>query len=203
MAIERPQMAGVVLAGGLSRRMGGTDKSGMELADKPLWLHAAERLAPQVATVLINANRAPERFAEAGLPVLPDTIDGHKGPLAGVLAGLDHCRKLDGMTHLVTVAVDTPFFPHDLGAQLAAQACDHTTVVLATSGGNRHPVFGLWPVALADDLESWLRSSDTMKVMAFVGRHRHAFAEFEITGSRDPFFNINTPDDLQTARGAP
>lgn len=199
MVLTRMEMAGLVLAGGLSRRMQGADKSDLHLAGTPLWRNALDRLAPQVSALMINANSAPDRFAGTGLPVLPDTISGHKGPLAGVLAGLRYAETHNAISHVVSVAVDTPFFPADLAASLAAQAGNDATIVIATSGGNRHPVFGLWPVACAHDLERWLRTSDTMKVMAFVGRHAHAFADFEIVDGRDPFFNINTPEDLATA----
>lgn len=198
---HRPAILGVVLAGGLSRRMGGVDKAQLELAGRPLIAHVVDRLAPQVGAVAINANGDPARFAGLGLPVFADTVGGHAGPLAGVLAALLFTRRADArLTHVATAATDTPLFPSDLVARLAAAAVEPDMIAMATSGGNRHPVFALWPVALAADLEDWLASTDTFKVMAFVQRHRLAEIAFPLRpDGTDPFFNINTPDDLATA----
>lgn len=199
--VSRQAIVGVVLAGGQSRRMGGLDKATVELAGKPLMSHVIDRLAPQVGAMAINANGDPDRFSATGLPVFADTIGGFAGPLAGVLAAMRFARARDAsLTHVATAATDTPFFPSDLVVQLATAATTADTIAMATSGGNRHPVFALWPVALADDLEDWICSTDTYKVMVWVRRHRLAPVDFAFRADGDdPFFNINTPDDLAHA----
>lgn len=199
------QTAGCVLAGGLSRRMGGGDKALRMLGGRPMLAHVIDRLRPQVSAMVLNANGDPARFAEFGLPVVCDPIEGFAGPLAGVLAGLRWAQAHAPHARWVaSAAADTPFFPTDLVARLAA-AADHAepTIALAASGGHRHPVFGLWPVALADDLETFLRTEETRKVMAWVARHANVEVGFEAVGAKglalDPFFNANTPQDMDTA----
>lgn len=191
-------VAGVILAGGLSRRMGGGDKTLMPLAGRPMLAHVIDRLRAQVQPVALNANGDPARFAGFGLPVIADTFGDHSGPLAGVLAGMEWAKRTDAaITHIVTVAGDTPLFPRNLVAGLlSANGDSRMRIVLAMSGGNRHPVFGLWPVALAVDLATWMASTDTFKVLAWVRNHDHAFADFPIEGGIDPFFNANAPEDL-------
>lgn len=198
---RRETILGTVLAGGQSRRMGGTDKALVALAGTPLIAHVATRLAPQVGAIAINANGDSGRFDALGLPVFADTIGGHAGPLAGVLAAMRFAGELDDrFTHMATAATDTPFFPDDLVARLAASATTPDTIAMATSDGNRHPVFALWPTALADDLERWLAETDTFKVLAWVKRHRFAPVDFApLPDGVDPFFNINTPEDLAAA----
>lgn len=198
---------GVVLAGGLSRRMEGAEKSFLELAGKPLVVHVRDRLAPQVTRVVLNANGDPGRFAELGLPVQADTIPGHAGPLAGILAGMRWTQaNAPQIRFIATAATDTPFFPVDFVERLAgATGFDEDTIGMATSNGHRHPVFGLWPVALADDLEAFLNSGEGGKVMLFVKRHKLVEVEFPLAGDKDdaagdPFFNVNTPDELERAR---
>lgn len=198
-------IAGLVLAGGLSRRMGGGEKSLRLLAGKPMIEHVLARLAPQVERLAINVNSDPASYRGYGLPILPDTIAGHAGPLAGVLAGLEWAATLPGMTHLVTAATDTPFLPIDLVQRFVALSAPER-IVMARSGGNRHPVFGLWPVALRKDLAAWLTESDTMKVLAWTGRHDLVFCDFaaggvDMSGANlpDPFFNANTPEELAEA----
>ncbi|MEQ8401268.1 MAG: molybdenum cofactor guanylyltransferase MobA [Roseitalea porphyridii] len=201
LATGKKTTLGVVLAGGQSRRMGGVDKALVELAGRPLIAHVAGRLAPQVDAVAINANGDPARFEDTALPVFADTVADHAGPLAGVLAAMDHAAQHHpSVAHIVTAATDTPFFPEDLVARLSAAATTSNTIAMATSDGHRHPVFALWPVALAEDLGAWLASTDTLKVMAFVQRHRLAEVDFPVgRDGADPFFNINTPDDLARA----
>lgn len=191
-------MAGVILAGGQSRRMGGGDKTLMPLAGRPMLAHVIDRLGAQAQPLALNANGDPDRFAEFGLPVIADTVGGYAGPLAGVLAGLEWAKRTDpAITHVVTAAGDTPLFPRDLVAGLlAANGGSLTRIVLATSGGYRHPVFGLWPVALAGDLAEWMATTETYKVLAWVHGHDHAFADFPIEGGVDPFFNANTPEEM-------
>jgi len=197
--IERTAILGVVLAGGKSRRMGGGDKALMALAGQPLIGRVIAHLAPQVRQVSINANSDPARFAGFGLPVFADTLPGHPGPLAGVLAAMRFATTHDAcLTHVVTVATDTPFFPDDLVTRLAQRATKPDTIAMARSAGRRHPVFALWPIALADDLQSWLNGTDTFKVMVWVERHGLAEVDFP-ADHHDPFFNINTPQDRQTA----
>lgn len=207
MTTEPPPILGVILAGGLSRRMGGPEKSLMQLAGKPLIAHVRDRLAPQVARLIVNANGEGGRFAFLGLPVQADTIPGYAGPLAGILAGMRWAQhNAPSLDFIVTAATDTPFLPLDLVARLTeATQLAEDCIALAFSGGNRHPVFGLWPVALADDLEAFLRSGQGGKVMRFVARHRMIAVEFAFAAAGkaalDPFFNVNTPEDLDMASG--
>lgn len=199
----RESVLGCVLAGGLSRRMGGGDKTLLELAGRPLLAHVIGRLAPQVGRVVLNANGDPGRFERFGLAVVPDTVEGFLGPLAGVLAALRHAETCEGVGHVVTAAGDTPFFPDDLVARLAAGADTPETIAMAASAGRPHPVFALWPVGLADDLEARLREADSYSLLAWARRHRLRTVEFDLVGrgahTIDPFFNANTPEDLATA----
>lgn len=198
-------VAGIVLAGGLSRRMGGGDKSLRHVAGATMLTRVIDRLRPQVETMALNANGDPERFADISFPVIADPVEGFAGPLAGVLAGMNWAAMLEApASHIVTVASDTPFFPTDLVSRLLETNEESSRrIVLATSGGNRHPVFGLWPVSLREPLDEFLRLSETMKVLAFVDDHDHRFADFPmqtVSGRTfDPFFNANTPDDIDAA----
>ncbi|MEM6888382.1 MAG: molybdenum cofactor guanylyltransferase MobA [Pseudomonadota bacterium] len=196
------QPLGVILAGGRATRMGGGDKGLLALGDRCLLDHVIDRLKPQVAQIALNANGAPERFAAYGLPVLADSIGEHPGPLAGVLAGLDWATE-QGAETIVTAATDTPFFPGDLVPQLllASEGMIDPLVLAATPdtgrGAVRHPTFGLWPVALRDDLRAALRNG-VRKVVLWTEKHSGREAVFPIQGA-DPFFNVNTPDDLAKA----
>ncbi len=192
---------GVILAGGLATRMGGGDKALRELHGQPILAHVIERLRPQVAGMALNANGDPARFAGWGLPVLADSVEGFAGPLAGVLAGLDWAAA-EGAESIVTVAADTPFFPGDLVARLTAgAAAAGTSIALAaTPEGdrvNRHPTFGLWPVALREDLRAALEGG-LRKVVLWTDRHGAVTVTFPAEPF-DPFFNINTPEDLAQA----
>ena len=142
------QPLGVILAGGQATRMGGGDKGLLPLGDGTILSHVIDRLEPQVASLALNANGDPARFAHLGLPVIPDSINGFAGPLSGVLAGLDWAAT-QGADHIVTAAADTPFFPCDLVPQLimAAESAG-SQIALARTPDGRHPTFGLWPVAL-------------------------------------------------------
>jgi molybdenum cofactor guanylyltransferase len=198
-SLARKNIAGAILAGGLSRRMGGGDKSLLPLGGRPMIQHIIARLSPQVAEVAINANGDLMRFSGFGKPVFADVITGHAGPLAGVLSSMKWAADA-GYSHVVTAAADTPFFPADLVQRFIGNAGDGATIVMATSNGNRHPVFALWPVAMADDLETWLKDTDTLKVMAWVRRHDLAFCDFPISpDGSDPFFNANTPEEFAEA----
>ena len=196
-----PDIAGVVLAGGLARRMGGGDKALLELGGRPILAHVIERLGPQVGPMVINANGDPARFADYALPVAADPVDGFAGPLAGVLAGLDWAKaNVPDARWIVTVASDTPFFPADLVARLVAAAeAEDAEMACAASGGRHHPVFGLWPVRLADDLRHAMIDEDIRKVDIWTARYRLVAVEFE-TAPFDPFFNANRPEDLEKAR---
>ncbi|PZU84759.1 MAG: molybdenum cofactor guanylyltransferase MobA [Shinella sp.] len=190
----------LILAGGLSRRMG-RDKTMVDLAGKPMIAHVVERLRPQVSSLAVNA--PPGVLPEIGLPMLPDTIPGHAGPLAGVLAGLIHARQTTHeASHLLTAPADTPFLPVDLTARMTANIAPGR-IVVAASLGRIHPVVALWPISLTDDLDEWLGNPDNRKLQSFIARHPSAAVDFPTvetaSGPLDPFFNVNTPDDLARA----
>ena len=192
---------GVILAGGQATRMGGGDKGLLRIGGDTLMGHVIARLDPQVANLAINANGDPARFSSLRLPVLPDSIDGFAGPLAGVLAGLDWAAA-QGADTIVTAAADTPFFPCDLVPmlQLASEGMTHPLVLAATPdperGQARHPTFGLWPVALREDLREALKDG-VRKVVQWSDRHQGRLASFPDEAA---FFNVNTPDDLTRAK---
>ena len=202
---------GIILAGGQATRMGGGDKGLLPLGDATLLDQVIARLGPQVSGMALNANGDPARFARFGLTVVPDSIAEFPGPLAGVLAGLDWAAQ-QGAEQVVSVAADTPYFPTDLVSRLVAQAdgMAHPLVLAATPRGEgdatksmsrsgliRHPTFGLWPVALRDDLRAALQDG-LRKVVIWTGQHDGREAVFDDAG--DPFFNVNTPDDLVQAQ---
>jgi molybdopterin-guanine dinucleotide biosynthesis protein A len=192
------QPFGVILAGGQARRMGGGDKGLLPLGSSTILGHVIDRLAPQVAGLALNANGEQDRFASFGLPVVSDSIDGFAGPLAGVLAGLDWAA-VQGADHIVTAAADTPFFPADLVPRLLMAAEDQGhPIALARTDNGRHPTFGLWPVALREDLRIAL-TEGVRKVVQWTDKHGTAMADFP-TGRFDPFFNVNTPEDLALAQ---
>ena len=184
--------------------MGGGDKGLLPLGDGTILDRVVRRLRPQVSALALNANGDPARFAAFDLPVLPDEVAGYPGPLAGVLAGLDWAAG-QGARAMVTAAADTPFFPTDLVARLTAAGEVPFALAATREDGciHRHPTFGLWPVALREDLRAAL-AEGLRKVVLWTDRHGAATAVFD-----DPraFFNVNTPDDLATARtmleGAP
>ncbi|MBF9030753.1 molybdenum cofactor guanylyltransferase MobA [Rhodobacterales bacterium HKCCE3408] len=188
---------GVILAGGQARRMGGGDKGRLVLGGRSLIERVIDRLAPQVDALGLNANGDPARFADLGLPVLPDSIADHPGPLAGVLAGLDWAAEM-GADRIVTAAADTPFFPEDLVDELTEASVSGLALAATEEDGRivRHPTFGLWPVALRDDLRASLKDG-VRKVVIWTDRHGAGTALFRAAG--DPFFNVNTPEDLAAA----
>lgn len=195
-----PLLPAVMLAGGMAIRMGGGDKALLSLAGRSLLDRVIARLSPQCAPLALNANGDPARFAAFGLPVLPDSIDGNAGPLAGVLAGLDWAAG-QGAPAIITAAADTPFLPTDLAARLQA-AAGPSGLALAASpdpGGTvwRHPTFGLWPVALRDDLRAAL-AGGLRKITRWTDQHQAGQALWP-SDPVDPFFNINTPVDLARA----
>lgn len=194
-------IVGVILAGGLARRMGGGDKCLLPLGGRPILDHVIARARPQVATLVLNANGDPGRFASFGLPVVADSVEGFAGPLAGVLAGMDWAlAHVPGSRLIATFASDTPFFPLDLVSRLQAglqhEAAD---LACASSGGRPHPVFGLWPLTLRDALEHALRQEHLRKIDRFTARYRLAVVDWPAEPF-DPFFNANQPEDLERAQ---
>lgn len=187
------QPLGVILAGGQATRMGGGDKCLLTLGGQTLLQRVIDRLDPQTDGVILNANGDATRFADYGIAVVADSITGYAGPLSGVLAGLDHAADL-GHSHIITTAADTPFFPCDLTPQLLL-ASETTGLALAASPSGRQPTFGLWPVALRDDLRAALNDG-LRKVVMWTQKHNAGTAEFP---DDQAFFNVNTPEDLKTA----
>ena len=181
--------------------MGGGDKILRPLAGRRVIDHVLERLRPQVTQMALNANGDPARFASFDLPVIADSMAEFPGPLAGVLAGMDWAAA-EGAEHILTVAADTPFFPADLQARLSAarEAAGSPIALAATPGPDkiyRHPTFGLWPVALREDLRCAL-TGGLRKVVLWTDQHGCAEALFPVDPF-DPFFNINRPEDLAQA----
>ena len=192
-----PDVVGVLLAGGRSRRMGGGDKCLAVLGGETLLSRAIARARPQVGPLLLNANGDPARFSGYGLPVAADVVEGFHGPLAGVLTGMDWAAEhAPAARWIATFATDAPFFPLDLVERfLAAVEGAAADLACARSAGRTHPVFGLWPVALAGDLRSALVGEGLRKIDAWTARHRLA----EVSFPAGPFFNLNRPEDLAAA----
>ncbi|SHG03016.1 molybdenum cofactor guanylyltransferase [Kaistia soli DSM 19436] len=192
-------IAGLVLAGGGSTRMG-RDKALVPLADEPMLAHVIARFGPQVGPLALNANGDASRFDGFGLPVVaddrPDT-----GPLGGVQAGLDWAATLPSPPRfLVTVPVDGPLLPIDLVARLVATAGSEDRIVIAASGERDHPVFALWPIARAAALRSWRKTAKSHGVRGFLAAEGFAVATWPVAADGfDPFFNVNAPDDLDRA----
>ena len=197
---EAPSTLGVLLAGGLARRMGGGDKPLRTIGERPILERVIERLKPQCDGLILNANGDPARFAGSGLPVVPDTVPDFAGPLAGILAALDWAAAhRPELAWVASVAADTPFLPHDLVSRLhAARGAAGTPLACAESGGRPHPVNALWPVALREDLRHALVEEDMRKIDRWTARHGIAHAGWA-TEPFDPFFNANTPEDLAAA----
>ena len=191
---------GLLLAGGLARRMGGGDKPLRTIAGQTILAHVIARLRPQCEALLINANGDPARFGAYGLPVVADNVPDFAGPLAGILAGLDwmaqHRPELGWM---VSVAADTPFIPRDLVARLQeARSRADQPLACAASGGWTHPVIGLWPVSLREDLRRALTLEQERKIDRWTARHGVVAVEWP-SAPVDPFFNANKPEDLAEA----
>ncbi|TCO71156.1 molybdenum cofactor guanylyltransferase MobA [Rhodovulum euryhalinum] len=187
------KVVGVILAGGRGRRLGGADKALVRLAGETLLVRVAARFAPQVAALALSANGPASAYAAAGLPVLPDAPPDDRGPLAGVLAGLDWAAA-EGAEALATVAVDTPFLPLDLVARLVDSGAP---LAMAESGGRRHPTAALWPVAVRQALSAALDRGD--RRLGDVAESLGAVAVAVDGDGIDPFFNINTAEDLALA----
>jgi molybdenum cofactor guanylyltransferase len=195
-----PKTIGVLLAGGLARRMGGGDKARIRIGGKTILERVLERLTPQCSRIILNANGDLARFADTGLPVVPDTVPDFAGPLAGILAGLDWTAEHASETaDVLSVPGDCPFLPRDLAPRLtAARNAERRPLACARSGEWRHPVVGLWPVSLRDDLRKALVEEDLHKIEIWTARHGVAIADWPDTPI-DPFFNVNTPEDAAQA----
>jgi molybdopterin-guanine dinucleotide biosynthesis protein A len=198
---SKPATYGLVLAGGLARRMGGGDKGLIRIGGETILERALARLCPQCAGVVINANGDPARFARFGLPVVADDIEGFAGPLAGILAGLDWLTaNAPAIEWLASVPGDCPFLPHDLVPRLhAARAAAGAPLACAKSGDWRHPVVGLWPLRLRADLRRAVVEEGLRKIEVWTGRHGVGLAEWPAEPV-DPFFNVNTPEDAAQAQ---
>jgi molybdenum cofactor guanylyltransferase len=194
------KVVGLLLAGGLSRRMGGGDKALRLLGGVSLLDRVVERLRPQVAALVLNANGDPARFAGVGLPVVLDSVPGFAGPLAGVLAGLDWAAgNRPDCPFVVSVATDAPFLPRDLVARFTAGIeAARADLACAASQGQAHPVIGLWPVRLREDLRHAVIEEGVRKVDVWTARYRLATVTFA-SQPVDPFFNANKPEDLAAA----
>ncbi|MBW6400844.1 molybdenum cofactor guanylyltransferase MobA [Roseomonas sp. HJA6] len=195
----RADTLGVVLAGGLARRMGGGDKPLRMLGGRPMLDHALDRLAPQAAAVILNANGDPARFAPYGLPVVADGLPDHPGPLAGILAALDWAaEQRPDLPWVISVPGDSPFIPADLVARLhSTREAAGLPLACARSGGQTHPPVGLWPVSLRRDLRAALIAGER-KIDRWTARHGCTHADWPDTPV-DPFFNANAPEDLAEA----
>ena len=195
-----PATLGLVLAGGLARRMGGGDKLRTKIGGATILDRVLERMKPQCTGLVLNANGDPARFADTGLPVIADDVPDFAGPLAGVLAGLDWAAAhAPDVAFIASVPGDCPFLPRDLVARLhAARAAAGVPLACARSGEWRHPVVGVWPVGLRSDLRNALVEEDLRKIEAWTARHGVAIADWP-PAPFDPFFNVNTPEDAAEA----
>ena len=193
-------VVGVLLAGGKSRRMGGGDKSLNLLGGESILSRVITKATPQVQTLILNANGDLDRFADFNLPVVPDVIKGHAGPLAGVLTGMAWAREhAPHAPWIATFPTDAPFFPRDLVASLR-ESTDLAGDDLACAGslGRPHPVFGLWPVWLYDNLYQAVVDEGVRKIVEWTGRFRLVEVDFP-PNPIDPFHNVNSPEDLAEA----
>ena len=197
---EQMATLGVILAGGLARRMGGGDKTMRAIAGRPILDHVIERLAPQCASLILNANGDPARFDAWGLPVVPDNVPDFAGPLAGVLAALDWTAlHHPAIEWVVSVAGDCPFLPRDLVMRMQAERAQmQAELAVAASGDQSHPVVGLWKVSLREALRHALVVEECRKIDRWTARYSLVTTRWPVTPV-DPFFNANTPDDVAEA----
>ena len=197
---------GIILAGGLSRRMGGGDKGLLMLGKKSIIKRVIDKVSPQVGSLAININGDSSRFPDYKLPIIPDSIKGYLGPLSGILAGMEWAFK-NGNRYIATVAADTPFLPDDFIKRLHAMVKSKNlnigiaaSRILSTDDVFMHPTFGIWEVGLKDDLRNAL-ANDTRKIMFWAKKFKLDYYYFDTSDKlSDPFFNINTPDDLAKAK---
>jgi molybdenum cofactor guanylyltransferase len=200
--MRKPPTIGVILAGGLSRRMGGGDKTLLKVAGRTLLDHVIARMRPQCVDLIISANGNPARFAEAALAVVPDTVPDHPGPLAGILAALEWAAEYrPAIEWIVSVSGDTPLLPPDLVGRLhEAREQSGRTVACASSAGRQHPVIGLWPLRLRGELRHALTADNMRQVRQWAGSHNPVWAQWSVE-PLDPFFNVNDPEDLAMVSG--
>ncbi|MGY3533842.1 molybdenum cofactor guanylyltransferase MobA [Bradyrhizobium sp. USDA 4452] len=191
---------GVLLAGGLARRMGGGDKPMHMIAGRTILQRVIDRLAPQCSGLIINANGDPARFAAFGLPVVADDVADFPGPLAGILAALDWtAANRPDAKWVLSAAGDCPFLPRDLVARLEqARAAENAELAVASSGGQVHPVIGLWSVRLRGELRHALVEEDVRRIDRWTARYPLATVEWPAE-PLDPFFNANTVEDIAEA----
>jgi molybdopterin-guanine dinucleotide biosynthesis protein A len=191
---------GLVLAGGLARRMGGGDKARIKIGGATILQRVLGRLKPQCSDIIINANGDPARFADTGLPVVADSVPDFAGPLAGILAGLDwSAANAPAHEWLLSVPGDCPFLPNDLAVRLhQARSAAGTRLACARSGEWRHPTVGVWPVALREDLRRALVDENLHKIELWTARYGIAIADWP-DKPIDPFFNVNTPEEAARA----
>jgi molybdopterin-guanine dinucleotide biosynthesis protein A len=194
------KLVGVLLAGGLARRIGGGDKPMRQIGGRTILERVITRLKPQCNELILNANGDPARFAAFGLPVVADTVKDFPGPLAGILAALDWtAAHRPGVSLVFSAAADCPFLPRDLVARLtAALVNENAQLAAAASGGQSHPVIGLWRVALRDELRHALVQEDVRRIDRWTARYKLATVTWP-TEPLDPFFNANTMDDIAEA----
>ena len=192
-----PKPPCVILAGGLSRRMGGEHKFLKSVAGKSLLNHVIDTVTPQVSDILINSNSP---ISVPQFPVCSDCVEGHLGPLAGILTGLQYFRESGSMaTHMLCVPSDAPFIPNDLVEKLTSVLSGNVySIAMAYSDNRIHPVVSLWPLALMEDLKAALIEEDLRKILVFAERYSLRSAEWTVEDG-DPFFNINRPEDLAAA----
>jgi len=195
-----PATLGVLLAGGLARRMGGGDKPMRTVGGRTLLERTIARMMPQCDGLILNANGDPARFASVGLPVVPDTVDGFVGPMAGILAALEWTAvHRPDIEWVISAPADTPFLPRDLVARLQeARIADDATLAAAASAGQVHHVTGLWNVAIRSEMRRALVADDMRQVSRWTAQYKTAVVEWP-AAPLDPFFNVNTDDDLATA----
>jgi molybdenum cofactor guanylyltransferase len=197
---EIPPTPGVLLAGGLARRMGGGDKPMRTIGGRAILDRVIARLAPQCDGLIVNANGDPARFAAFGLPVIADTVQDFPGPLAGILAALDWtAANRPDAAWVLSAAADCPFLPRDLVARLhQARADEDAQLAVAASNGQSHPVIGLWSVSLREELRHALVVEDIRKIDRWTARYKLATVTWPAE-PLDPFFNANTMDDIAEA----
>jgi molybdenum cofactor guanylyltransferase len=200
MVMGHAAIPGVLLAGGLARRMGGGDKPMRQIGGRSILERVIARLQPQCGELILNANGDPARFARFGLPVIPDTVGDFPGPLAGILAALDWAAAhRPSVSIVLSAAADCPFLPRDLVARLhEALLSEDAQLAVAASGGQSHPVIGLWRVALRDELRHALVQDDIRQVGRWTARYKLATVAWPTT-PLDPFFNANTMEDVAEA----
>ena len=196
----QPPTLGVLLAGGQARRIGGGDKPLRTVAGRTILDRVIAIVKPQVDTLILNANGDPSRFATCGLPVVADTLEGSLGPLAGILTALDWCwANQPHIEWVLSVPSDCPFLPSDLVSCLhGAQVANGAQLAVATSGGQQHHAIGLWSVALRDDLRHAFLEDGVRRVSQWTARYPVAMVAWP-DQPIDPFFNVNTGDDLAVA----